>query len=122
MFLSIMKNFSIVVLLFGLFLLAGCTNPMSTTSETTDQIQDMTGTNERIVGNTTCDNYLHTIQCFSEAMTGSDAMTFKNLYTSLLQSFKDVPNAQLEETCTNLSSGLRTHPTILKDYPDCNKL
>ena len=82
----------------------------------------MSGSNERIVGNTTCDNYLRTIQCFSESMTGSDAMTFTSLYTSLLQSFKDVPNAQLEQTCTTLASSLRTHPTLLQDYPNCNKL
>ena len=95
---------------------------MGNSSDTNSWTDNMSGGNERIVGNTTCDNYLHTIQCFSESMTGNDAMTFSSLYTSLLQSFKDVPNVQLEETCKTLSSGLRTNPTLLKDYPNCNKL
>ena len=117
-----MKQFSIVLLL-SFFALAGCTSLISNNSSDNNSWNTtMTGDVQRIVGNTTCDNYLRTIQCFSQSMTWNDAMTFTSLYTSLLQSFKDVPNAQLEQTCTTLSSSLRTHPTLLQDYPNCNKL
>jgi hypothetical protein len=71
---------------------------------------------------TICDNYLSSIQCIANYATGSDKVNFNASYDSLIQSFQDVPGEQLLKTCTTLSDALRTHPTLLKDYPNCNIL
>jgi hypothetical protein len=69
-----------------------------------------------------CDNYLSSIQCIANYATGTDKVNFNASYESLLQSFQDVPGEQLVKTCTTLSDALRTHPTLLQDYPSCNTL
>lgn len=69
-----------------------------------------------------CDNYLSSIQCIVHSATGTDQANFNASYESLIQSFQDVPGEQLVKTCTTLADALRTHPTLLQDYPSCNTL
>lgn len=69
-----------------------------------------------------CDNYLSSLQCIANYATGTDKVNFNASYESLIQSFQDVPAEQLSKTCTTLSDALRTHPTLLQDYPSCNTL
>lgn len=71
---------------------------------------------------TICDNYLTTLQCLWETSTGSTQINFKSSYESLVQSFQNVPAEQLSQTCTTLANALREHPTLLKEYPNCNTL
>ncbi len=71
---------------------------------------------------TICDNYLTTLQCLWNTSTGSTQVNFKSSYDSLVQSFQNVPAEQLSQTCTTLANALREHPTLLKEYPNCNTL
>jgi hypothetical protein len=69
-----------------------------------------------------CDSYLGTLQCITNNSTGTKKDTFHSSYESLIQSFQNVPAEQLITTCTTLSNALRSHPTLLKENPNCNIL
>lgn len=116
----------IAMLLSGLFIaivLVGCTTKQDTSiqSNTTENTTWIVS-NEKHTWVTICDNYITTIKCLADSTTGSNKQNFDSSYKSLIQSFQNVPADQLTQTCTTLSQSLRTHPTLLKDYPNCNKL
>lgn len=74
------------------------------------------------VGESTCDNYLATLSCIANAMSDSESDELSRTIDSVYQSFTDVPVDQLIETCTILSQALRSHPTMLQEYAECNML
>ncbi len=111
-----------LICFFSLFVLVGCGSQTSSvpTDQNTQEIAWPSAV--KATGVPLCDNYLSALQCIANYATGSDKMNFNSSYESLVQSFQNVPATQLTETCTTLSNALRSHPTILKDYPSCNVL
>jgi hypothetical protein len=105
-----------------LLFLAWCGQEKSVTI-TEQPVQEIISTwTIKATGVDICDNYLSSLQCIANYATGTDKVNFNASYESLLQSFQDVPAEQLVKTCTTLSDALRTHPTLLQDYPSCNTL
>jgi hypothetical protein len=108
--------FSTFVFLFG----CGTKSVPVITQETSEET--ISSWTIKATGISLCDNYLSSLQCIASYATGAEKINFNSSYESLVQSFQNVPVDQLTETCTTLSNALRSHPTLLQDYPKCNIL
>ena len=118
-----MKLFPLAILSSTLIvLLAWCSQKKSITVIEQPVEKIISTGSVKATGVSICDSYLSAIQCIANNATGSDKINFNNSYESLVQSFQNVPAEQLSKTCTTLSDALRTHPTLSKDYPNCNTL
>lgn len=93
-------------------------NPPSEQVEISEQAQ--AEADKRITGNETCDAYLATIKCI--AQKGEEDNEFTKNYTSIVDSFANVPADQLQETCTMLSTAIQEHPTLLLYNAECNMI
>lgn len=70
-----------------------------------------------------CDNYLSVLKCMlDQPKTDNSLQLSQQSYDSLVQSFTNIAEPQLVETCTTLSNSLRANPKLAQDYPDCNML
>lgn len=116
------SSFLVIVLFSTFVFLFGCgTQSVPTITEETAQEIAWSWT-VKATGISICDKYLSSLQCIASYATGTEKINFNASYESLVQSFQNVPAEQLTETCTTLSNALRTHPTLLKNYPNCNTL
>ena len=121
-------NKTLLLLLATTFVLWWCFNTQQSANEqsSSSDVQEATISPEaqaqadkRVTGNETCDNYLATLQCIGQksAWSGNE---FTQTYNSLLSSLQDTPVEQLQETCTNLTTALQEHPTMLIYNADCD--
>lgn len=124
----LMKQSLFALSILSLLILWGCfkktetpdTNGNTAPEEVRISAEAQAEADKRVTGNDTCDAYLATIKCIAEKGGANNEFT-KN-YDSIVTSFTNIPVEQLQETCTELSTALQQHPTLLLYNAECNMI
>lgn len=125
-----MKKTFFSLFLFSVLIVWGCMDtkkisPDTTNSPTMDDVvisqEAQQQADKRITGNETCDNYIATIQCIANKEKDSTEQFIQD-YESFVASFSNIPDDQLQDTCTTLTTAIQEHPTVLIYNSECNML